>query len=188
MRTEIDGTVAFGPPRPKVTTDYTSFSTPDYLTGYARKILRDLVKVARMYNGRLLKLYRPAGEKRCPNCTDSITGEILLGNCRICRGTGKALAWEPAGDFWSLVDFGQKFRMASDNGAMENPGVREQVTILGAPLMKDQHLVIFVETKEVYKIYDSEPHIVAMRGEVISQIASVSRISPGFPEHGLIDW
>ena len=60
MRTEIDGTVAFGPPRPKVTTDYTSFSTPDYLTGYARKILRDLVKVARMYNGRLLKLYRPA--------------------------------------------------------------------------------------------------------------------------------
>ena len=52
MRTEIDGAVAFGPPRPKVTTDYTLFSTPDYLTGYARKILRDLVKVARMYNGR----------------------------------------------------------------------------------------------------------------------------------------
>ena len=79
--------------------------------------------------------------------------------------------------------------MSTSARATENPnGTKESVIILGAPLLFDGTVFFYDETKECAKIYNVEPHIVAMRGSVIAQIAQVSRITPGSEEYKLIDW
>lgn len=179
----------YGPSRPAPDSGYHLFSTPKALTGYSGKILADLVKIARLYNGREARLFRVVKGHRCGVCTNLATGERLLTNCTVCRGTGYVEAWEYVGNFWTLIDFGPRYEMAARGGNTENPnGVKEQIIILGAPLMKDQALVIFEESREVYKLYDVEPHIVAMRGDVIAQIAGCSRLTPGCEEYKLITW
>lgn len=181
--------IAYGPSRPAPDCGYQHFTTPNALTGYSGKILKDLTKVARLYNGREVKLYRLVKGERCSRCTNLATGERLLTNCPDCKGTGYVEAWEYVNDFWTLIDFGPRYEMATRGGNTENPnGIKEQIIIFGAPLIKDQSLIIFIESREVYKLYDVEPHIIAMRGDVIAQIASCSRLTPGCEEYKLIDW
>lgn len=179
----------YGPSRDDPTCGYSLFSTPKALTGYSGKILKDLTKWARLYSGREVRIFAVTQGERCPRCTNTITGERLLSNCPQCNGTGYVDKWERIGDFWTFIDFGPRYQMATQFGNTENPnGVKEQIIILGAPLLKDQSIVIFKESREVYKIYDILPHIVAMRGDVVAQIASTTRLTPGVPEYGLIDW
>lgn len=168
---------------------YNKFSTKKYLTGHASKILRDLTKAARMYNGRLVHIFKPGEGGRCTNCTNAITGEIVMTNCPVCFGTGKAGSWINVGEFWSYVDFGPTYNVTSELGNAENPsGIKDQFIILGAPILQDQYLVITHETRKVYKIYDVEPHIVAMQGTVIAQMAQCSPLAAGSQEYRLITW
>lgn len=179
----------YGPERPRENYDYDRFSTPEYLTGHARKILMDLVRVARMYNGRLIRIYVPDPSERCPECTNLITGERLLTICPRCQGTGFVRGYRKVGEFWSYVDFGPGYRVGTDFGNSENPnGTKESVIILGAPMLYDGTVFFYDESKEGAKIYNIEPHVIAMRGAVIAQIAQVSRITPGSEEYKLIDW
>ena len=181
--------LSWGPQSPRPDCGYHRFSNYRYLRGYAGKIKRDLIKAARMYNGREVRLYRVAQGSRCPDCTNLATGERLLSNCPRCGGTGYVDRWESCGDFWTYTDFMQRYNAATPNGNVNwTPGAREQIVIVGAPLLHDQALIIFIESREVYKIVDIEPHIVAMRGEVITQIAAAMRLSPGREEYRLIDW
>lgn len=169
--------------------DYALFSTPEYLTGYSRKILLDLTKAARMYNGRLLHVFRPGEEERCSACTNAVTGEVLSSSCPVCRGTGVRAGWTSVGRFWSYVDFGPTYSLATENGNSENPGgVKEQFIVLGAPLLRDQDLLVPVELRRVFKIYDVEPHIIALRGEVLAQMAQASPLSSGCQEYSVITW
>ena len=182
---------AYGPSRPAEmgNVGYQGFSNKNYLKGYAGKILKDMTLVARMYNGHEVMVFTVDRTERCPKCVNLATGEKLSSNCPVCKGTGFANRWSKLGSFWALVDFGPAFDMATPYGNTENPnGNKESVIVLGAPLLPDQSLIIFRENKEIYKIYDVKPHIVAMRGDVIAQIARASRLTPGSQEYGLIDW
>lgn len=185
----MQGGVPYGPARPEPTCGYQHFTTPRALTGYASKILKDLVKVARLYNGREARLYNVNKGERCTKCTNMATGERMLTNCPVCHGTGYTRAWDCLGDYWTLIDFGPHYNIATPQGNTENPnGGKDQIYIFGAPELGDQSLVIFLESREVFKVYDVHPHIVAMRGTVIVQIASCTRVTPGSEEYDLIDW
>ena len=186
---DASGSVGFGPEREQVPFNYSHHTNYKYLTGYSNKILKDLIKIARMYNGQLAEIYKVSSGERCPACTNSVTGERLVTNCKVCHGTGYLKSWTYLGDFWTLVDFGPGYRIATPAGNTENPnGTKEQITILGAPILEDQALIIFKETQEVYKIYDVEPHVVAMRGDVIAQIATAAAVTYGSEEYKLTKW
>ncbi len=181
----------YGPSRPaemgKV--GYQGFTNKNYLKGHANKILRDLCLVARLYNGHESVIFIVDTSERCPKCTNLATGEKLVSSCPLCGGTGYSNKWKKLGSFWTLVDFGPTFDMATPYGNTENPnGNKDSIIVLGAPILPDQTLIIFKENREVYKVYDVKPHIVALRGDVIAQIARASRLSPGNPEYKLIDW
>ncbi len=181
----------YGPARPFDIADvgYQKFTNKNYLKHYSAKILKDLARVARMYNGHEVRIYAVDKSERCPVCTNVATGERLVTNCKVCHGTGYKDNWKCLGDFWTYTDFGPTYHMASPYGNTENPnGTKTGIVILGAPLLYDQTVIIFIESKEVFKIYDVEPHIVAMRGDVIAQIAQSTRVSPGSEEYKLIDW
>ncbi len=179
----------YGPSRPEPDVGYQKFKNYKYLHGYSQKITRDLAKVARMYSGREVKLYKEAGGERCHVCTNLATGERILSNCKYCGGTGYKNKWEYVGRYYTYTDFDPVYKVATPAGNTENPnGTRENIIIVGAPIIHDQGLIIFVESKEIYKVYDAEPHIVALRGDVVTQIASTTRITPGAPEYKLIDW
>jgi hypothetical protein len=181
----------YGPERPAEMADvgYGRFSNKNYLRHFSAKILRDLVRMARMYNGHEVKIYAVDKQERCPVCTNMATGERLVTNCKVCHGTGYRDSWQCLGDFWTYTDFGPVYHMASPYGNTENPnGTKTGIVILGAPILKDQTIIIFIESKEVYKIYDVEPHIVAMRGDIVAQIAQTTRVTPGSEEYKLIDW
>jgi len=181
--------VKYGPERPHYDCGYHLFSTPRSLTGYAGKILRDLIKVARLYNGREARIFLLEKGERCTRCTNLATGERLMTNCPVCRGTGHVQAWKYINKFWTLIDFGPGYDIATRGGNTENPnGIKEQIIIFGAPTIEDQSLIIFEESRTVYKVYDVMPHIVAMRGSVIAQMASCSRLTPGREEYKLITW
>lgn len=182
----------YGPSRPEEISDiggYEKFKNKNYLKGYPQKILKDLTKVARMYSGLEVRIFAVNRKERCPVCTNITTGERLITNCKVCHGTGYKDSWDCLGDFWTFSDFGPAFKMASQYGNTENPnGTKVSIIVLGAPILKDQTLIIFKENKEVYKIYDVEPHIVALHGDVITQIAQCTRITPGSEEYKLVDW
>ena len=168
---DASGSVTFGPEREAVPFNYGHHTNYNYLKGYSKKILKDLIKTARMYNGQHASIYKVAGGERCTKCTNLVTGERLLTNCPVCHGTGFLKNWEYLGDFWTLVDFGPGYRIATPLGNTENPNG-----------------IIFEETQEVFKIYDVEPHIVAMRGDVIAQIASAAAVTYGSEEYKLTKW
>ena len=181
----------YGPERPadRSHVGYELFSNKKYLTGYSRKILRDLELMARMYNGHQVRVFVVDRSERCPKCTNLITGEKLLSSCPVCHGTGYKNNWKSVGDYWSYMDFGPDYNMATQYGNTESPnGTKESLIVLGAPVLTDQAIIIFKESREVYKLYDVEPHIVAMRGDVIAQIAQCTRLTPGAEEYRLITW
>lgn len=186
-----DKIVPFGPSRPEEISavGYNLFTNKKYLEGYSGKILGDLCLVASLYNGHMATLFSVDKSERCSKCTNLATGEKLLSQCPVCHGTGYVNNWKSIGNFWVLVDFGPMYHMDTPNGNTENPGGnKESIIVLGAPLLGDQDLIAFRESKEIYKIYDVEPHIVAMRGDVIAQIARASRLTPGVEEYKLITW
>lgn len=183
--------VPYGPSRPDELGNrgYQDFTNQRYLEGYSRKILRDLTLLAKLYSGREVRIFALDRSKRCEVCTNIVTGEKLLSSCPSCHGTGYVDAWKLLGDFQAYVDFGPIFNVATPFGNTENPnGKKENIIVLGAPILNDQTLIIFKETREVYKIYDVLPQLIAMRGDVLAQIAQASRLSPGALEYKLIDW
>ena len=169
--------------------DYTNFHTHPHLLGYADKIKADLINLASLYNGKQIVLYKLTGTERCPKCTNTITGEILVSNCQECHGTGKVDAWERVGEYWAYIDFGPEYNIPQLIGNTTNNGQdRETFIIIGAPLIKDQDFIVTKETREVHKIYNVEPSLIAMGGIVVAQAATTSKIEDGSPEYRVIDW
>lgn len=156
---------------------------------YARKIRSDLERVSRIYDGIQIRLFKLRDDsERCTECTNLLTGECMISNCPTCGGTGYALAYTQEGDFWTRIDFTPRVIRPSEQGNTDNPGIQDQMVVIGAPILKARDIMITIISKEVFKILDREPQVVASGGEVISQIAFVSRITPGGSEYKLIDW
>lgn len=177
----------FGPNRPQSKENelYDSFRTPLYLTGHAKKMRSDLERVFRMYWGKEVKVFQKQRDAaRCPECTDVITGQVMLANCPVCNGTGVAEQYEDVGDFWARVDIGPVQKTSGAMGSQENLNLRpDQFTLVGAPLLEDQDLIALIDTKSMYKVVDVEPAIVALSGEVITQVANISYLTPGSSEY-----
>lgn len=183
-------TKEYGPKIPAFNNDVNQFGTFDYLKGYANKIQLDLIRVAKCYNGREVRIFTPKNTERCPHCTNLITGARILSDCPVCKGTGRVGGWDVVGDFYCYGDIGSKYNVATPNGNSTSEGAgRDQLILVGCPkLLKDQDLIIFKGNKDVYKIYDVEPFMVAMQGEIIAQICSAANLTPGSDECKLADW
>ena len=170
--------------------EYTDFRTPTYLTGYAKKMVWELEKVARLYNGKKVHVFRPDdSEERCPECTDMITGEQVFSGCDTCDGSGKKMGYKKISVHWAYLDVAQEHRVATGIGTTDNPGgIRHQLVFVGEPLLRDEDLIITEDTKKVYKIIEIAPQLVAMAGSVVTQLGQISRITPGQIEYNLIDF
>ena len=180
----------YGPPRPPKPEDHTDYRTPSYIKGSARKILYDLVRVAKLYDGKPVRIFKTgtSQDERCPVCTDKFTGASLIKNCRTCLGSGFTKQYSNVGDYWVRVDFSPKLNVTSELGNYDRQGHRDAFYVLGAPILKDQDLLITHDTKEVYKVVDVEGQIVAMQGIIISQVVNCLLVSTGSIEYELIDW
>ncbi len=179
----------YGPKRTgDVTLPYTSFPTKPYVLGHANKIAHDLEKIARLYSGHKIRIFDAGSGERCQKCTDDITGEIVIANCPVCKGTGVSPR-RYVGSYWSFIDFNPEYKIATEFGNTENPGSnRETFVVINAPLLHDQWLIVTDATKKVHKIIDVMPQIVALQGRVITQIAVCSKISFGEPEYSVVNW
>lgn len=178
-----------GPARPIKEEAYPDFRAASYVSGHANKIIRDLEKITRMYNGKQVRIFVPGVITRCTDCTDGITGAIMVSNCPTCNGTGKLGGYVHLADCWAMIDVIPKFNVTSGFGnADSSGGTKTPIVLINTPLLKDQSLIVTLLTKDVYKIVDVEPHIVAMQGTVITQMAQCNLISQGSEEYSVIDW
>jgi hypothetical protein len=150
----------------------------------------DLLRRLKHYDGRPIRLYRvDLTGGRCTTCTDSFTGQILLTNCPECRGTGQALGHKSLGDYWIWTDIDSRMKETGEMGNFESPRSGTDIfVVVGAPLIKDDDLLILKDTKEVYKVDDVEPKVSAVGGEIVLQMTPVFFVNPGSIEYGLIDW
>ena len=181
--------MAYGPAGLKDDHDYSLFSTPNYLRGYAHKIERDLIKIGRMYNAKRVRVFALTGTERCERCTNVLTGEVLDSHCPECNGTGRKKSWSFVGRFWAYVDFGPEMRIALETGLTHNPGNdKENFVIIGAPILHDQDFFVVEETRQVFKVFDIEPKHIAMGGTIIAQSVQASSIEDGSPEYRVVDW
>lgn len=169
---------------------YTNTRTHSYLRGHANKIALDLEKMFRLYTGVYVRLFNldRTGD-RCTECTDSFTGTVLNTNCPICRGTGFTLNYSSLGDFWAWVTLPPYLNTTDELGNTDNQGSkRTAFALVKAPLLKDDAIIITIDTKDVYRIVDDQIEITAVNGIVILQTAQVSKVTPGDRLYGLIDW
>lgn len=180
----------YGPENPQEPKDYSEFRTPNYLTGHAHKIRVDLERVFRLYSGKLVRIMKlETASERCPECTDTLTGQVLLTNCSVCNGSGYVGTYSNAGDYWSLANIGAALKLTGETGNSHNIRTgKDQFIFVGAPSLADKDLVIFKDTKDVYKVVDAEPYIVALSGEIITQVADLSYLTIGSNEYDYIDW
>ncbi len=187
---DYEDLLKYGPKRPEKPEDHTNFRVYPYLRGYAEKMLKDLNTVTRLYDGRHIKIFKwgRSTDERCPVCVDQVTGAVLVTNCSQCYGSGFNQKYTYGGDYWARVDFSPKLNVSSELGNYDRAGHRDVFYVLGAPILKDQDLIIPVDVKEVYKVVDQEGQIVAMQGVVISQVVNCLLVSPGSAEYKLIDW
>ena len=81
--------ISHGPERPFENHEYVLFKTPKFLSKYSRKILMDLVRVAKGYSGRKIHLLAVSNSGRCPICINEATGAKMLSDCPMCHGTGR---------------------------------------------------------------------------------------------------
>lgn len=185
----LDTDLTYGPHRPPKDEDYSDYRAEHYIQGPALKIIHDMEKMARMYNGRWVRIFRKAQSERCPACTDMITGAIAVVNCNACGGSGKKEGFAHLIDAWIHIDVARKHNVTSQFGNSDSPGGADTpVVIINAPLLKDQDLIVTLNTKDVYKIVNVEPQIVAMQGIVVTQLAQCFRISHGSIEYRLTEW
>lgn len=169
---------------------FTSTRTHSYLTGHANKIASDLEKMFRLYTGTYVRLYNldRSGE-RCPDCTDEFTSTVLDTNCPTCRGTGFSLNYSSLGDFWAWVTLPPYLNTTDELGNTDNQGAKKTAFVLvKAPLLKDDAIIITIDTKDVYRIVDDQVEITAVNGIVIMQTVPASKVTPGDRLYELINW
>lgn len=179
----------YGPARVPKPEDYTDHRAETYITGYATKIREDLERVFELYSGKLAWIYKPANSGPCTTCVDTLTGNIMLNKCPVCGGSRKASGYTKIAEKWALVEITPEYQLSNEMGNSDSPGgPSTPITVVGMPLLKEGYLIVTYNSKDVYKIVDKEPQIVALQGEVISQVFQTYRLSSESPEYSLITW
>ena len=167
---------------------YDDFSTPKYLTGHANKIIHDLEKSARLYNGKKVDVYRVDSEERCPECTNAITGERMFSRCTACNGSGTVAGFVKISENqWCYLDISPEYNVPTEVGLVDTPGgAAHNLIFVGPPMLREGDLFITKDTKHIFKIVDVGPQPIAMAGTVVSQPVQVSRLTPKQVEYGLL--
>lgn len=176
---------SFPSPIVDITGSVSRFSTPIHLHRFANKILLDMEKRARVYQGKSMRMLRPDGEDRCTNCTNDITGAIVLHDCPICYGTGKLNSYKELGAYLIFLDVMAHELFPTEMGSVTgNKG--DYFVLVGAPEALQNDLLIMVDTKDVYRVQDQEPMFIAMQGHVVAQIINPKRLAYGAIEYRLV--
>lgn len=180
----------YGPSRPDENPNFSQFQTPPYLSGIANKIRKDLNKMARMYNGRMVRLFQvDESDARCIECTDLLTGKVISSNCSVCSGTGYVTGYtQVPGDFFTYGDIAPVTTQETASGNVERSANQVSFSVIYGPLLEQDDLIALVDTKDVYKLERSNPNITAMKGEVITQTATCSLLTKGRAEYKVISW
>jgi len=166
--------------------DHDQLSTPSYLQAYAAKARNDLYRVATLYNGVAVKIYTlDESSDRCPDCTDSFTGDIVISNCKSCGGTGFISSYHFEGGTFAIPQLSPKFKTSNEMGDMEAPQQHTWV-LIGTKLLEDQDIIVTVATERIYKIVDTEPQLAAIGGEIITQTVTCRAIAKGAPEYQIL--
>lgn len=180
----------YGPQRSDENPNFDQFQTPPYLSGIANKIRQDLNKIARMYNGRKVRLFQvDESSTRCPECTDLLTGKVLNSNCSFCNGTGYLTGYiRVPGDFYIYGDILPVAIQETQFGNVEQSINQVSFSVIYGPMLEQGDLIVMLEVNDVYKLERSNPSITAMKGEVITQTATCSLITKGRAEYKVISW
>ena len=180
----------YGPPRPDPQISFHQHRTQPYLLGRAHKIRLDLEKWFRMYQGKPVKIYRKdKAAGRCTTCTDAITGMRLLADCPECHGTGYTSGYVLAEECWAMAEVEARLAQTSELGNTETTSAGKDTFLFTSEReLEDTDLVIFVDTREIYKVVDREPKMVAMGGTVVMQAAALNYLAPGSLEYNVVDW
>ena len=175
----------FPTPIVDITESVSRFATPVHLHRFANKILLDMEKRARVYQGKAMRMLRPDGEERCTLCTNEITGAIVLHDCPVCIGTGKLNAYKELGEYLIFLDVVARELIPSEMGNIAG-GKGDYFVLVGAPEVKYDDLFIMSGSNDVYRAQEQEPAYVAMQGHVVAQIITPKRLSPGAIEYRLV--
>jgi len=182
------GAFSYGPSRPEPDNGFDKFQGRDYLSKYPKKMRRDFERWLRLFTGKHVKVFSlDTTSNRCPDCVNDFTGACTNSNCPTCNGTGYVNAYVEIADTYSLVNIGPAMDIATPFGNMENTrSGKDTAVFIGDIPIKDRDLVALVDTKDLYKIVDVEPQIVAMDNEVVTQIAEIAYLTPGSNEYKFV--
>lgn len=173
-----DPTLIGNPSRTEDNAPYTTYKTHPYITKYAEAIRQDLGLYFELLVGKPASIWRINKEgKRCDICTDPITGATLKTHCPECGGVGYLPPYIHVIDTNVILQYNAKQTLANYTGNMEV--ATDQLIILGNDLIDDRDIVYMLDTGDLYLIDSQQPDITALMGEVITQIATVSRLPAG---------
>ncbi len=175
----------YGPARPPNEKSITDVPVKPHLRGATYKISRDIERQFKHSEGFQVHLHRVAQDPalRCPQCTDSITGRVILSNCTVCQGTGYTLGYQFQGTYWAKADINPVIDLATAWGNTVNQGIQKtSFAIPRAPKLHDKDILNIHGTDQVYKIIDQEAQLLAVQGSLVMQIAMASLLPPGSPE------
>ncbi len=181
----------YGPERPEDPNSFTDTPVKVQLTGIAKKLSDDFERRYRLVEGTEIVVFRvdTTTNARCTRCTNIITGQVTISDCSECGGTGYTANYVEIGTYWAKIDILPETRYATAMGNTDNQGVRRTTfSVVKAPLLQDQDLLVTRTTRRVYKVVDQAPELIAIQGAVILQNTGASLITSGSKEYTLITW
>lgn len=158
--------------------DYTNYKTHRYVQKYAEAIRQDLGIYFELLVGKPVSIWRINKDgNRCNTCTDPVTGAVLMTACPSCGGIGYTPPFIHVIDTNAILQYNPKQTSAAYTGNSEV--ATDQLVIIGNNIIDDRDLVYMYDTGDIYLVDTQQPDITALMGEVITQIAIVSRMPEG---------
>lgn len=170
-----DPLIVGNPSREKDNNPYTYYKTHPYVQRYANAIRQDLERYFQLLVGKPISIWRINKEgKRCMVCTDPVTGAVLRSTCPNCGGLGYTPPYIHSQDTLAILQYNPKQTTSNYTGNAEV--ATDQLVILGNNLIDDRDIIYMYDTGDIYLVDTQQPDITALMGEVITQIAIVSRL------------
>lgn len=181
----VDPMIVGNPKREQGNNPYTHYKTHPYIYKYAEAIRRDLSTYFELLVGKPISIWRINKEgNRCTVCTDPVTGAVLRTNCPQCGGVGYTPPYIHVIDTSAILQYNPKQTNANYTGNTEV--ATDQLVIIGDNIIDDRDIVYMYDTGDIYLVDTQQPDITALMGEVITQIAVVSRLPVGDNRYPLI--
>lgn len=110
-----------------------------------------------------------------------------MSNCPQCDGTGYENGYIFMEECWAMAEIEALVKSSSELGNTEmTRSGKDSFLFTSERLLVDTDIALFVDTREIYKLVDVEPKMVAMNGTVVVQAALLNRIPPGAKEYQIL--